>query len=109
MAKSTSEGTTKGMVTEQISQAVLSTTNLLQLMQESSPAQGLSKLPKSFLTKIENVKHTEQSLEQLPQVISSLDAYLDRALQCASELHTVSCLLKNEQTQSTSQSTSIHE
>lgn len=93
MAKAASEGTTKGMVADHISQAVLSTSNLLHLMQQSSPTQGLVKLPKNLLAKTANIKNTEQVLDQMPLVISALDAHLDRALQCASELHTIRCLL----------------
>ncbi|KAH9326725.1 hypothetical protein KI387_006903, partial [Taxus chinensis] len=92
MAKSAPEGT-KGMVADQISQAVLSTSNLLHLMQESSPAQGLVRLPKNLLGKAPNIKNTEQMLHQMPHVISSLDAHLDKALQCALELQTIRRLL----------------
>nr|CAB3495201.1 unnamed protein product [Digitaria exilis] len=53
-------GGAKAAVAEQIAQAVRSTSNLLQLMEQSSPA---------------------QVLHQLPQVISSLDAYMDRSFQ----------------------------
>eukprot|EP01018_Ginkgo_biloba_P033220 Gb_05529 [translate_table: standard] len=98
MANSASEGTTKAMVADQISQAVLSTSNLLHLMQESSPAQSLVKLPKNLLGKVPNIKSTGQALEQMPHIISSLDAHLDSALQSASQLHTVRCLLVNRET-----------
>ncbi|AQL05508.1 tobamovirus multiplication protein 2B-like isoform X1 [Zea mays] len=67
-------GGAKAAVTEQIAQAVRSTSNLLQLMEQSSPA---------------------QVLHQLPQVISSLDAYMDRSLQSASQIKTVTQLLSN--------------
>jgi len=80
MAKAASEGTTKGMVADHISQAVLSTSNLLHLMQQSSPTQGLVKLPKNLLAKTTNIKNTEQVLDQMPLVISALDAHLARAL-----------------------------
>ncbi|XP_057823850.2 tobamovirus multiplication protein 2B [Cryptomeria japonica] len=100
MAKSAREGT-KGMVSDQISQAVLSTSNLLHLMQESSPAQGLVRLPKNLLGKAPNIKNTEQVLHQMPHVISSLDAHLDKALQCASELQTIRRLLVNKESSST--------
>ncbi|KAL5652509.1 hypothetical protein ACJX0J_037967, partial [Zea mays] len=75
-------GGAKAAVTEQIAQAVRSTSNLLQLMEQSSPAQvHLAKLPKNLLEKASFAKNTEHVLHQLPQVISSLDAYMDRSLQ----------------------------
>ncbi|XP_039826216.1 tobamovirus multiplication protein 2B-like isoform X2 [Panicum virgatum] len=75
-------GGAKAAVAEQIAQAVQSTSNLLQLMEQSSPAQvHLAKLPKNLLAKASFAKNTEQVLHQLPQVISSLDAYMDRSLQ----------------------------
>ncbi|KAF8689179.1 hypothetical protein HU200_041963 [Digitaria exilis] len=81
-------GGAKAAVAEQIAQAVRSTSNLLQLMEQSSPAQvsgptsvHLAKLPKNLLAKVSSAKNTEQVLHQLPQVISSLDAYMDRSFQ----------------------------
>ncbi|XP_062205717.1 tobamovirus multiplication protein 2B [Phragmites australis] len=89
-------GGAKTVVAEQIAQAVQSTSNLLQLMEESSPAQiHLAKLPKNLLAKASFAKNTEQVLHQLPQVISSLDAYMDRSLQSASQIKTVTQLLSN--------------
>ncbi|KAK7401706.1 hypothetical protein VNO78_13401 [Psophocarpus tetragonolobus] len=77
-----SGGTAKATVAEQISQAVQSTSNLLHLMQHSSPAQAqLVKLPKDLLAKVPIIKNTEQVLEQLPRVISSLDAHMENGLQ----------------------------
>ncbi|KAH1218231.1 Tobamovirus multiplication protein 2B [Glycine soja] len=75
-------GTAKATVAEQISQAVQSTSNLLHLMRHSSPAQAqLVKLPKNLLAKVSTIKNTEQVLEQLPGVISSLDAHMENGLQ----------------------------
>jgi len=89
-------GGAKAAVAEQIAQAVRSTSNLLQLMEQSSPAQvHLAKLPKNLLAKASFAKNTEQVLHQLPQVISSLDAYMDRSLQSASQIKTVTQLLSN--------------
>ncbi|AQL05509.1 Tobamovirus multiplication protein 2B [Zea mays] len=89
-------GGAKAAVTEQIAQAVRSTSNLLQLMEQSSPAQvHLAKLPKNLLEKASFAKNTEHVLHQLPQVISSLDAYMDRSLQSASQIKTVTQLLSN--------------
>uniref|UniRef100_A0A0A9ABQ3 Tobamovirus multiplication protein 2B n=1 Tax=Arundo donax TaxID=35708 RepID=A0A0A9ABQ3_ARUDO len=89
-------GGAKAAVAEQIAQAVQSTSNLLQLMEQSSPAQvHLAKLPKNLLAKASFAKNTEQVLHQLPQVISSLDAYMDRSLQSASQIKTVTQLLSN--------------
>ncbi|NP_001148020.1 Tobamovirus multiplication protein 2B-like [Zea mays] len=89
-------GGAKAAVTEQIAQAVRSTSNLLQLMEQSSPAQvHLAKLPKNLLEKASFAKNTKHVLHQLPQVISSLDAYMDRSLQSASQIKTVTQLLSN--------------
>ncbi|KAG4950348.1 hypothetical protein JHK85_044257 [Glycine max] len=75
-------GTAKATVAKQISQVVQSTSNLLQLMQHSSLAQAqLVKLPKNLLTKVPTIKNTEQVLEKLPGVISSLDAHMENGLQ----------------------------
>ncbi|XP_020965082.1 tobamovirus multiplication protein 2B isoform X2 [Arachis ipaensis] len=57
----TREAPAKAMVTEQISQAVQSSANLLHLMQNSSPAQAkLTKLPKNLMAKVSTMKNTEQ-------------------------------------------------
>ncbi|KAL4365946.1 hypothetical protein AHAS_Ahas07G0156900 [Arachis hypogaea] len=94
----TREAPAKAMVMEQISQAVQSSANLLHLMQNSSPAQAkLTKLPKNLMAKVSTMKNTEQILEQLPRVISSLDAYMDNGLQNMAHLKTVVLLMENMQ------------
>ncbi|KAK7401705.1 hypothetical protein VNO78_13400 [Psophocarpus tetragonolobus] len=91
-----SGGTAKATVAEQISQAVQSTSNLLHLMQHSSPAQAqLVKLPKDLLAKVPIIKNTEQVLEQLPWVISCLDAHMENGLQNVPHLKTVVQVLSN--------------
>ncbi|EOY24068.1 Tobamovirus multiplication 2B protein isoform 2 [Theobroma cacao] len=94
---SSREGTAKSIVTEQISQAVQSTSNLLHLMQQSSPSQQtqLMKLPKNLLAKAPTIKNTGQMLEQMPRVISVLDAQIDSGLQSVPHLKTVIQLLEN--------------
>ncbi|XP_004488656.1 tobamovirus multiplication protein 2B [Cicer arietinum] len=90
------DNTAKAIVAEQISQTVQSTSNLLHLMQQSSPAQAkLVKLPKNLLEKVSTIKNTEQVLEQLPRVISSLDAHMENGLQNVPHLKTVVQLLAN--------------
>ncbi|WOL06131.1 tobamovirus multiplication protein 2B [Canna indica] len=90
------EGSPKAVVSDRISQAVLSTSNLLHLMHESSPSQAhLVKLPKNLWAKVSTIKNTGQVLEQLPQVISSLDAYMESSLQSAPQLKTVTQLLSH--------------
>ncbi|XP_011018614.1 PREDICTED: tobamovirus multiplication protein 2B isoform X3 [Populus euphratica] len=90
------EGTAKSIVADQISQAVQSTSNLLHLMQQSSPSQAkLMKLPKNLLAKASTVKNTGQVLYQMPKVISSLDAYMDSGLQSVPHLRTAVQLLAN--------------
>ncbi|XP_052171308.1 tobamovirus multiplication protein 2B [Diospyros lotus] len=94
-AASSREGSAKAMVADQISQAVQSTSNLLHLMQQSSSSQAqLMKLPKNLLAKIPTIKNTEQILQQMPQVISSLDAHMDNASQSVPHLETVIQLLE---------------
>ncbi|KAF5201006.1 Tobamovirus multiplication protein 2b [Thalictrum thalictroides] len=84
------------MVAEHISQAVQSTSNLLHLMQQSSPSQAyLVKLPKNLLSKTSTIKNTAQVLEKLPQVISSLDAHTEDGLHSVPHLKTVVQLLSN--------------
>nr|GMD76788.1 tobamovirus multiplication protein 2B [Ipomoea batatas] len=76
------DGSAKTMVADQITQSVQSTSNLLHLMLQSSPSQAqLQKLPKSLLAKTSTIKNTSLVLEQLPQIISSLDAHMDQGLQ----------------------------
>ncbi|KAG5106739.1 hypothetical protein JHK82_043709 [Glycine max] len=88
-------GTAKATVAKQISQVVQSTSNLLQLMQHSSLAQAqLVKLPKNLLTKVPTIKNTEQVLEKLPGVISSLDAHMENGLQNVPHLKTGSGTFK---------------
>ncbi|KAK1356519.1 Tobamovirus multiplication protein 2B [Heracleum sosnowskyi] len=90
------EGSAKSMVSDQISQAIQSTSNLLQLMLHSSPSQAhLINLPRNLLAKTSTIKNTEQVMEQLPRVISSLDAYMDNGLQSVPHLKTVTQLLEN--------------
>ncbi|XP_042479124.1 tobamovirus multiplication protein 2B isoform X2 [Macadamia integrifolia] len=75
------DATAKATVADQISQAVQSTSNLLHLMQESSPSQALLlKLPNNLVAKTSTIKNTGQVLEQMPRVISSLDAYMENGL-----------------------------
>nr|XP_019709373.1 tobamovirus multiplication protein 2B isoform X2 [Elaeis guineensis] len=60
------EGSAKATVADQICQAVQSTSNLLHLMQDSSPSQAhLIKLPKNLLAKASTVKNTGQVLLSL--------------------------------------------
>ncbi|XP_006648541.1 tobamovirus multiplication protein 2B-like [Oryza brachyantha] len=83
-------------VAEQMAQALHSTSNLLHLMEESSPAQAhLAKLPKKLLAKASLAKNTGQVLHQLPHVVSSLDAYMEASFQSASQIKTVAQLLSN--------------
>ncbi|KAL4295697.1 hypothetical protein GQ457_12G001440 [Hibiscus cannabinus] len=90
------EGTAKSTVTEQISQAVQSTSNLLHLMQQSSPSRAqLMKLPKSLLAKAPMISNTGQMLELMPRAISSLDSHIDNGLQSVPHLKTVIQLLEN--------------
>uniref|UniRef100_A0A5B7CDF4 Tobamovirus multiplication protein 2B n=1 Tax=Davidia involucrata TaxID=16924 RepID=A0A5B7CDF4_DAVIN len=93
---SSREGQAKAMVADQMSQAVQSTSNLLHLMQQSSPSQAqLVKLPKNLLAKTSIIKNTGQVLEQMPRVISSLDAHMDNGFQSVPHLKTVIQLLEN--------------
>ncbi|XP_057478378.1 tobamovirus multiplication protein 2B-like [Actinidia eriantha] len=90
------EGSAKAMVADQTSQAVQSTSNLLHLMHQSSPSQAhLMKLPRNLLAKTSTIKNTEVMLEQMPRVISALDAHMDSALQSVPHLNTVTQLLEN--------------
>ncbi|XP_028762707.1 tobamovirus multiplication protein 2B isoform X1 [Neltuma alba] len=95
------EGTAKAVVADQISQAVQSTSNLLHLMQQSSPAQAqLVKLPKNLLAKASTIKNTEQPfllqvLGHMPGVISTLDAHMESGLRSVPHLKTVVQLLAN--------------
>ncbi|XP_011624559.1 tobamovirus multiplication protein 2B [Amborella trichopoda] len=89
------EGSVKSRVGDGISQAVQSTSNLLRLMQETSPTHArLMKLPKNLLTKASTIRNTGQVLEKMPLVISSLDANLDNGLQSVHHLQTVIQLLE---------------
>nr|XP_043607238.1 tobamovirus multiplication protein 2B [Erigeron canadensis] len=90
------ENSAKTMVTDQITQAVLSASNLLHIMLQSSPSQDkLVKLPKNLLAKTSTIRNTQQVLEQMPSVISSLDAHMDYGLQSVPHLETVTRLLSN--------------
>ncbi|GAV84827.1 hypothetical protein CFOL_v3_28269 [Cephalotus follicularis] len=94
--RSSRDGTAKATVADQISQAVQSTSNILHLMQQSSPSQAqLMKLPKKLLEKTSMIGNTGQVLEQMPRVISSLDAHMEHGLQSVPHLKTVIQLLAN--------------
>ncbi|CAA2999506.1 tobamovirus multiplication protein 2B isoform X1 [Olea europaea var. sylvestris] len=93
------EGSTKTIVAEQISQSVQSTSNLLHLMLQSSPSHAqLMKLPKNLLAKTSTIRNTELVLQQMPQVISSLDAHVESGLQSVPHLETVAQLISNMET-----------
>ncbi|KAL2488122.1 Tobamovirus multiplication protein 2B [Forsythia ovata] len=93
------EGSTKTIVADQISQSVQSTSNLLHFMLQSSPSHAqLMKLPKNLLAKTSTIKNTELVLEQMPQVISSLDAHVESGLQSVPHLKTVVQILSNMET-----------
>ncbi|KAK3014195.1 hypothetical protein RJ639_008696 [Escallonia herrerae] len=68
-----------------------------ELMSAQGPCKKarLTKLPRSLLDKTSTIKNTEQVLEQLPQVISALDAHMDSGLQSVPHLETVIQLLAN--------------
>nr|KAJ0201013.1 hypothetical protein LSAT_V11C600324190 [Lactuca sativa] len=72
------DSSAKTMVTDQISQA-----------------DKLVKLPKNLLAKASTIRNTQQVLEQMPLVISSLDAHMDHGLQSVPHLETVTRLLSN--------------
>ncbi|KAI3449842.1 hypothetical protein Pfo_006507 [Paulownia fortunei] len=92
------EGSAKSAVADQISQSVQSTSNILHLMLQSSPSHAqLMKLPKNLLAKTSMIKNTELVLEQMPQVISSLDEHVESGLQSVPHLNTVVQLLSNMQ------------
>ncbi|MED6197122.1 hypothetical protein PIB30_053735 [Stylosanthes scabra] len=92
------EAPAKGLVTEKISQAVQSSANLLRLMQNSSPAQAkLTKLHKNLMANVSTMKNTEQILEQLPQVISSFDAYMENGLHNCEHLKNVLQLMEDKE------------
>ncbi|GJR11923.1 hypothetical protein Tco_0794575 [Tanacetum coccineum] len=85
--KARSSSAKRLMVSDQISQAVLSTSNLLNIMRNSSPSQDkLVKLPKNLLAKASIINNTKQVLEQMPLLISSLDAHMDHGLQSCSDI-----------------------
>ncbi|KAJ8557926.1 hypothetical protein K7X08_004692 [Anisodus acutangulus] len=112
---SSRDGSAKTMVADQITQSIQSTSNILHLMLQSSPSQAspfsfskklisqlfvydlaeLMKLPKSLFAKTPTIKNTEMVLEQLPRVISSLDAHMENGLQSIPQLKTVMQLLSN--------------
>ncbi|KAM6588527.1 hypothetical protein CsatA_011132 [Cannabis sativa] len=105
----TGSNTAKSMVTDQISQAILSTSNLLHLMQTSSPSQTqLMKLPKNLLAKTPTIKNTGQLLEHMPRVISSLDVHMENAMQSAPHLQTVIQLLSNMESSQLSSLSQVH-
>lgn len=65
-------------------------------MQQSSSAQAqLIQLPKNLLAKAPTIKNTGKILEQMPQVVSSLDAYVEKGLESIPHLQTIVQLLTN--------------
>ncbi|CAN6463810.1 unnamed protein product [Victoria cruziana] len=90
------EESAKSIASEQIRQAIESTSSLLNLMQQSSPSQKrLAKLPRNLLEKVSTIKNTGQVLHQMPRIISSLDANLENGLHSAPHLKPVMQLLEN--------------
>ncbi|CAA2999508.1 tobamovirus multiplication 2B [Olea europaea subsp. europaea] len=58
----------------------------------------LMKLPKNLLAKTSTIRNTELVLQQMPQVISSLDAHVESGLQSVPHLETVAQLISNMET-----------
>ncbi|KAI5655868.1 hypothetical protein M9H77_33055 [Catharanthus roseus] len=95
-SSSSREGSAKTMAADQITQAVQSSSNLLQLMLQSSPSQAqLVNLPKNLLAKASTIKNTELALQQMPRLISALDAHMENGLQSVPHLKTVIQLMSN--------------
>lgn len=75
---------------------IFKSVTILQLHYANISSQvHLAKLPKNLLAKTSLTKNTEHVLQQLPNVISSLDAFMDSSLQSASQIKTVTQLLSN--------------
>ncbi|XP_078440566.1 tobamovirus multiplication 2B isoform X3 [Wolffia australiana] len=55
----------------------------------------IEKLTKNLLQKTATVKNTGQILRQMPQIISSLDAYMEGGLQSGLRLDTTEQMLSN--------------
>ncbi|KAF3793210.1 Tobamovirus multiplication protein 2B [Nymphaea thermarum] len=90
------EESAKSVASEQLRQAIESTSSLLHLMQQSSSSQKrLAKLPRNLLEKASTVKNTGQVLHQMPRIISALDANLENGLHSAPHLKPVIQLLEN--------------
>ncbi|XP_010055350.2 tobamovirus multiplication protein 2B-like [Eucalyptus grandis] len=106
---STREKGAKAIVADQISQGVQSTSNLLHLMQQSSPSQAqLMMLPKKLLAKTATIGNTGRVLQEMPRVISSLDAHMETSLQSAPHLQTVIQLLANMESNQLNSLSKIH-
>eukprot|EP00249_Psilotum_nudum_P036547 c7946_g1_i1 orf=144-488(+) len=89
--------TAKAMVADHLSQSIVSASNLVHLIRESSSAESLAKLPKELVGKTPNIKNTGGILEQMPRIITALDAHLDNGLESASQLDLVKSLLVNKE------------
>ncbi|KAJ0052234.1 hypothetical protein Pint_01141 [Pistacia integerrima] len=68
----------------------------------------LMKLPKNLLAKTSMIKNTGQVLEQMPQVISSLDAHMEYGLQSVPHLKPVAQLLANMESSQLSSLSQAH-
>ncbi|CAI0418442.1 unnamed protein product [Linum tenue] len=86
---------------------VIARKGLISLVLYGDLAQ-LSKLPKNLMAKASTMKNTGQILEQLPQVISTLDAHMENGLQSAPHLRTVSQILANMENCQLSSLSSAH-
>ncbi|XP_030533522.1 tobamovirus multiplication protein 2B isoform X2 [Rhodamnia argentea] len=103
------EGGAKAIVADQISQAVQSTSNLLHLMQQSSSSQAqLMMLPKKLLAKTATIGNTGRVLEEMPRVISSLDAHMETSLQSVPHLQTAIQLLANMESNQLNSLSKVH-
>ncbi|KMZ66081.1 Tobamovirus multiplication protein 2B [Zostera marina] len=86
----------KAIIGDQLCQTIQSTSNLLHLMQQSSPSQALLiNLPKNLIAKASLAKNTGKVLEQLPHAVASLDGHIESSLKSISHLKTVTQLLSN--------------
>ncbi|XP_074381245.1 tobamovirus multiplication protein 2B-like [Apium graveolens] len=84
------EDSAKATVSDHLSQTIKSTSNLLQLMLQSSPSQAqLRKLPKNLVAKTSTIRNTRRVLNELPPVVSSLDAHTENGLKSGLHLNTI--------------------
>jgi hypothetical protein len=96
-ATSDPAGALKKYVSKQTEECIENASRLAHDLSRSGASEAVSKFPEALAAKADIIERTGRLLEQMPPVISNLDAYLDDAIRDASAVPEVLELLQNRE------------